>query len=245
MQWLETVKENEGFRDVEICDITEKTGKLDLQGPSARSILQSLTPDDLNRLAYYRVAQTTVLGHAALISRSGYTGEDGFEIYADSAVIGDIWDALLDGGADRGLKPVGLGARDTLRLEAGMLLYGHDMDETTTPYEVIYGWLVDPAKDFIGSAGLRRQKKEGLTRKLVGFEMVERGIAREGHRVYRNDEWIGTVTSGTFSPTLEKGIGLAFVPVAVKEPGTEICIHIRDNRVKARIVALPFYKRLK
>ena len=241
--WLKTVKAAEGFRKVEIVDRTDEIGKLDLQGPVAHAILQPLTPAALDGLAYYRFTHTRVADRPALVSRSGYTGEDGFEIYAASDEIGAIWDALLESGAARNLKPVGLGARDTLRLEAGMLLYGHDMDETTSPHEVTYGWLVDPAKDFIGSDALRRQKAAGVERKLVGFEMVGRGIAREGHPVWRNGEAIGAVTSGTFSPTLSRAIGLAMVSATAKDPGTEICIQIRDHLVPAVVVKLPFYRR--
>lgn len=241
--WLRTVKEAEGFREVEIVDRTDDIGKLDLQGPAAQAILQPLTPAALDGLAYYRFTRTRVAGRPALVSRSGYTGEDGFEIYAASDATGAIWDALLEHGAARNLRPVGLGARDTLRLEAGMLLYGHDMDETTTPDEVIYGWLVDPAKDFIGSDALRRRKAAGVDRKLVGFAMTGRGIAREGHPVWRNGEAIGTVTSGTFSPTLSRAIGLALVSAAAQAPGTEIGIQIRDKIVPAAVVELPFYRR--
>ncbi len=241
--WLETVKAEEGFREAEIVDRTDEIGKLDLQGPEAEAILQPLTPADLAGLGYYRFIRSSVAGRSALISRSGYTGEDGFELYAAGVAIGGIWDALIEQGAARNLRPAGLGARDTLRLEAGMLLYGHDMNETITPYEAIYGWLVDSPKDFIGSDALRRQKAAGVTQKLVGFEMTGRGIAREGHRVRRNGEAIGTVTSGTFSPTLSRAIGLALVSATATEPGTEICIQIRDHLVPAAVVKLPFYRR--
>ena len=188
---------------------------------------------------------TTILNAPALVSRSGYTGEDGFEIYADSGRIGDIWDKLLEIGGDDGVKPVGLGARDTLRLEAGMMLYGNDMDETITPLEVVYGWVTDLEKDFMGSAALRKLNQDGLTRKLVGFEMEDRGIARHGYKVFIEEKEVGEVTSGTFTPTLQKAIGLAFVPISFSEPGAEISIRIRDHHAKARIVKLPFYKRKK
>jgi aminomethyltransferase len=143
------------------------------------------------------------------------------------------------------LKPAGLGARDTLRLEAGMMLYGNDMDETITPLEVVYGWVANLEKDFAGSAALRKLKENGLTRKLVGFEMEERGIARHGYKVFNDGGEIGVVTSGTFTPTLQKAVGLAFVPISYNKPGTEIFIQIRDHLAKARIVGLPFYKRKK
>jgi aminomethyltransferase len=181
----------------------------------------------------------------ALVSRSGYTGEEGFEIYTESRRIGEIWDKLLAIGTGLGLKPVGLGARDTLRLEAGMMLYGNDMDETITPLEVVYGWVTNLEKDFVGSATLRRLKEQGLARKLVGFEMTDRGIARHGYKVFKDANEVGVVTSGTYTPTLQKDVGLAFVPVAVSRPGTDIFIQIRDHHAAARIVELPFYKRHK
>lgn len=240
---LQTLKESEGFSGVEIIDRTEELGKLDIQGPQAQAILQSQAEADLTPLKYYHCLNTTVAGISALVSRSGYTGEDGFEIYVDAGLIGVVWDRLLAAGAGAGLKPVGLGARDTLRLEAGMMLYGHEMDESVSPLEVAYGWLVDLEKDFIGREALSRQKKAGVSRKLVGFEMVDRGIARQGYKVLKYGREIGEVTSGTLAPTLNKAVGLAFVPTVYTEPGTEIDIRIRERPVKAKVVKLPFYKR--
>ncbi len=243
LQWLETRKKAEGFSGVEISDRTDELGKLDIQGPQAQAILQSLTEADLNALKYYNCLNTIVAGIPALVSRSGYTGEDGFVIYAAGERIGVAWDCLLAAGAGAGLKPVGLGARDTLRLEAGMMLYGHEMDESVSPFEVTYGWVVDLGKDFIGRDALSRQKKTGVSRKLVGFEMVDRGIARQGYKVLKYGREIGEVTSGTLSPTLNKAVGLAFVPVIYTEPETEIDILIRERPVRAKIVRLPFYNR--
>lgn len=243
LHWLQTRREAEGFFQVEITDRTETLGKLDMQGPRAQTILQSLTEGDLTGLKYYYSLNTTVAGIPALLSRSGYTGEDGFEIYAASDRIGIVWDRLLAAGAGGGLKPIGLGARDTLRLEAGMMLYGHEMCESVSPYEVIYGWLVDLEKDFIGRDALMQQKKKGVSRKLVGFEMIDRGIARADYKVFKYGREIGDVTSGTFAPTLNKAVGLAFVPVIYSEPGTEIDIRIRERAVKAKVVKLPFYRR--
>jgi len=245
LAWIVNKRNEKGLSDTQVTDISDKTGKLDLQGPLSQKILQHIIAENLTGLKYYHAMNTTILNVPALVSRSGYTGEDGFEIYADSGRIGDIWDKLLEIGADDGLKPVGLGARDTLRLEAGMMLYGNDMDETITPLEVVYGWLTDLEKDFMGSAALRRLNQDGLTRKLVGFEMEDRGIARHGYKVFIEEKEVGEVTSGTFTPTLQKAIGLAFVPVSFSEPGTEISIRIRDHHAKARIVKLPFYKREK
>jgi aminomethyltransferase len=243
--WIETQRKGKGFSDVQVTDISDQTGKIDIQGPLSQAILQNITAADLAPLHYYHAINTKVMNIPALVSRSGYTGEDGFEIYADSRSIGEIWDKLLESGKDFGLKPAGLGARDTLRLEAGMMLYGNDMDETVTPLEVVYGWVTNLEKDFVGSTALRRVKAEGLTKKLVGFEMEERGIARHGYKVFNDGGEIGVVTSGTFTPTLQKAVGLAFVPISYNKPGTEIFIQIRDHLAKARIVGLPFYKRKK
>jgi aminomethyltransferase len=241
LHWLQTRKQMEGFSRVEIVDRTEELGKLDIQGPQAQTILQSLAEADLTALKYYSALNTTVAGIPSLVSRSGYTGEDGFEIYAAGEKIGVVWDRLL--GAGEGLKPIGLGARDTLRLEAGMMLYGHEMSESVSPFEVPYGWIIDLEKDFIGRDTLSRQKKTGVSRKLVGFEMVDRGIAREGYKVLKYGREIGDVTSGTLAPTLNKAVGLAFVPVIYAEPGTEIDIRIRERAVRAKVVKLPFYNR--
>ena len=243
--WIEKQKKEKGFSNVEITDISDQTGKLDIQGPLSQKILQKVTSDDLDTLRYYHSMNTKVMNFSALVSRSGYTGEDGFEVYADSRKIGEIWNELLKIGADFGLKPAGLGARDTLRLEAGMMLYGNDMDDTITPLEVVYGWITNLEKDFMGSNALRQMKEKGISRKLVGFEMEDRGIARHGYKVFREDREIGIVTSGTFTPTLQKAVGFAFVPMAFSEPGTDIFIQIRDHQAKAQIVGLPFYRRKK
>jgi aminomethyltransferase len=245
LAWILSKRSEKGFSDARVTDISDKTGKLDIQGPLSQKILRHLVADDITRLKYYHAMNASILNIPILVSRSGYTGEDGFEIYADSARIGEIWDKLLEAGADDGLKPVGLGARDTLRLEAGMMLFGNDLDETITPLEVVYGWVTDLDKDFTGSEALKRVKQNGPARKLVGFEMEDRGIARHGYSVFKDGKEVGQVTSGTFTPTLQKAIGLAFVPVSYSEPGTEIFIQIRDHHARARIVKLPFYKRKK
>ncbi len=243
IQCLQALKESERFSGVEIVDRTEELGKLDIQGPRAQVILQSLAEAELTPLKYYHCLNTTVAGIPSLVSRSGYTGEDGFELYAAGEKIGVVWDSLLAAGAGAGLKTVGLGARDTLRLEAGMMLYGHEMDESVSPFEVTYGWITDLEKDFIGCDALSLQKKTGVSRKLVGFEMVDRGIARQGYKVLKYGREIGEVTSGTLAPTLNKAVGLAFVPVIYTEPETEIDILIRERPVRAKVVKLPFYKR--
>ena len=226
-------------------DISDKTGKLDLQGPRSEEILQKFTPADLKSVGFYHFVESQVAGISAIISRSGYTGEDGFEIYASADQIGLIWDQLMETGAASGLKPAGLGARDTLRLESGMMLNGQDMCEAVSPLAVPYGWLVDWNKDFAGKAALVTLKDQGLKKKLVGFEMTGRGIARHNYKVTKGDREIGVVTSGTFSPTLNKAIGLAFVDHEFAAPDTEIAIQIRDTVSPAKVVKLPFYKRQK
>lgn len=241
--WLLKVKDQKGLSQVEITDETANIGKLDLQGPRSEDILRQVIPAKLHQLKYYHFIETEVLKIPAIVSRSGYTGEDGFEIYAPHDRIGEIWDRLLQAGVDYGLKPIGLGARDTLRLESGMMLYGNDMDETITPYEVVYGWVVNLEKDFIGRDALSKQFSGGVKRKLVGFTMWERGIARHGYKVFKDGKEAGIVTSGTHSPTLEKAIGLAFVPVELSQPGTTFDIQIRNNFAAAQVVSLPFYKK--
>jgi aminomethyltransferase len=241
-QWINTVREAEDF-DCTLENISANTGKLDLQGPSAGMILGKLTNYDLKMLQYYHFVELKVSGIPAIISRSGYTGEDGFEIYAQAAIIGNIWDMIIKEGISVGVKPAGLGARDTLRLEAGMLLNGQDINETISPLEVPYGWLVDLDKNFIGKTATMALKNSGLKKKLVGFAMTGRGIARHGYKVFQGNKEIGIVTSGTFAPTLNKAVGLAFVDINCSAPDTEISIAIRDTQSPAKVVKLPFYKR--
>ena len=240
--WIRTGKEEKSLTDVEIQDISERTAKIDLQGPLSQTILQRLVKNDLSSLKRFNALEADVMNRRVLTSRSGYTGEDGFEMYLEVDFAGTLWDELLAAGREYGLQQVGLGARDTLRLEAGLMLYGQDIDESTTPFEVTYGWLVDPEKDFRGRAALLRQKNEGVKRKLIGFEMLERGIARSGYTVWSEGNEIGKVTSGTYAPTLEKAIGYAMIAVSHAEPGNEIAIRIRDRLTPARLVRLPFYR---
>lgn len=217
-----------------------------VQGPEALGILQSLTGVDLAAMKYYWFAHGEVANVRATISRTGYTGEDGFEIFVPPQSAERVWLALLDAGAAVGLVPCGLGARDTLRLEAAMRLHGTDIDETTSALEADLGWIVGWKKaDFIGAEALRTQKASGVSRKLVGFEMIERGIARHGYEAWIGSEKAGVVTSGTQTPFLKKAIGLAYLPVAHTSPGSEFDIDIRGRRTRARVVALPFYKRAK
>jgi aminomethyltransferase len=187
-----------------------------------------------------------VAGVRATVSRTGYTGEDGFEIFCPPAMASRVWEAVMTAGRSDGLIPCGLGARDTLRLEAAMRLYGNDIDDTTSVLEADLNWIVGWKKDgFIGMDALRQQKASGVRRKIVGFAMVERAIARHGHLIMSGDEQVGYVTSGTQTPFLKKAIGMAYVPASMTEPGTELEIDIRGRRAKAIVVSLPFYKRPK
>ncbi|MEZ5331192.1 MAG: glycine cleavage system aminomethyltransferase GcvT [Thermoanaerobaculia bacterium] len=229
---------------VEVADVSGDYALLALQGPAAMGILADLTSFDAAALRYYAFGHGEVAGKGALISRTGYTGEDGVELYVAPGDAEAVWDALLAAGSERGLVPAGLGARDTLRLEAAMALYGHELDRETTPWEAGLDWVVKMGKgDFVGRAALERQKQSGVPRKLVGFEVADRGIARQGHAVIVDDEVVGEVTSGTFSPTFEKALGMAWVPTRLAEPGREIAIDVRGRRLPARLVETPFYKR--
>jgi aminomethyltransferase len=217
-----------------------------LQGPTSPPILQGLTAVDLSALRYYHFAEGDVADHPATVARTGYTGEDGFELFVAADRAADLWRKLLEAGKEAGLVPAGLGARDTLRLEAKMCLYGNDMDETTTLVEAGLGWIVslDEGKgNFVGRGVLEVQKKEGAARRLVGFEMVDRGIARHGYPVYVGDEPAGSVTSGSYAPFLQKNIGLCYLPAPRAAVGTPFHVDIRGRRVAARVVPTPFYKR--
>jgi aminomethyltransferase len=230
--------------DVSVENQSDSYTQLALQGREAEAILQPLTGINLEEMKTFRTARGSVAGVGALVSRTGYTGEDGFEIYTLSENPSKIWDALLEEGEARGLLPIGLGARDTLRLEATLMLYGNDIDETTTVLEAGLSWLVKFKKgDFLGREALLRQKEEGLRRKLVGFEIVGRGIARPDYSVFINGEKISDVNSGSYSPYLKKSIGLTYLPIEHTEEGTEFEVEIRENLVKAKVIPLPFYKR--
>jgi aminomethyltransferase len=227
-------------------DLSDQFALLALQGPKAEAILRPLTPIDLSAVGFYRFAEGTVDGHPAIVARTGYTGEDGFEIFVAPAAAPALWRRIVEAGAPFGLLPAGLGARDTLRLEARMMLYGNDMDETTTLIEAGLGWIVSTHEakgDFNGRAVLAEQKAKGAPRKLVGFEMAERGIPRHGYPVALDGEVVGAVTSGTFAPFLQKSIGLCYLPTPRAAVGTEIAVEIRGRRTAARVVPTPFYKR--
>lgn len=241
---LAWVREHAGH-GAHVLDRTDEIVLLALQGPRAQEILQSLTPIPLDTVKYYWFhARAPIAGRAAMVSRTGYTGEDGFEIYVAAEVGLPLWETLLTSGRKMGMLPAGLGARDTLRLEAGYLLYGTDMDTTTTPYEVGLGWTVKLDKgEFIGAETLRRLRSERLRRRLAGFTLAERAIARHGFTIYKDEAPIGHVTSGTFGPTVGKSIGLGFVPPQHASPGETISVEIRGRRVPGVITKLPFYSR--
>ncbi len=229
---------------VEVIDRGPETALLALQGPAAQRILQPLVDINLDDIAYYHFALGQVCGLPAVISRTGYTGEDGFELYlrpAENAV--PVWQRLLEAGQAENILPVGLGARDSLRLEVGYILYGNDLDETHTPLEAGLGWVTKLDKgDFCGRTALEAQKQVGLAQKLVGFELKERGFPRHGYTINWNGEPSGVVTSGLLSPTLDRGIGLGYVPAEAAKPGTPLEIVIRDKAIPAEVVRPPFYK---
>jgi aminomethyltransferase len=228
---------------VELVDRTDDIALLALQGPRAQEILGRLTGADLDAIRYYRFAEGEVDGVHATISRTGYTGEDGFELYVAAADAPRLWRRLLEAGGEDGLLPAGLGCRDSLRLEMGYALYGNDLDEDTSPLEAGLGWVVKPDKgDFVGRAAVLAVKAEGPKRKLVGFRLKERGFPRHGYPVSVDGAEAGIVTSGTVSPTLGDGIGMAYVPAASARPGTEIGIVIRGQAIPAEVVRPPFHK---
>lgn len=240
-EWLE----NHVFGNVEVKNVSHEYSLLALQGPEAQSILQKHVKEDLNEIEYYHFKDNiNVAGINALVSRTGYTGEDGFELYLASEDGSKMWDLLLETGKEEGLVPAGLGARDTLRFEAGLPLYGQEIDKDITPLEAGLGFCVKFAKDnFIGKDALAAQKAEGLKRKSAGFEMVERGIPRSHYEVFAEGKKVGYVTTGSVSPTLKKNIGIALIDAEYAKEGTEIEISIRNKNVKAKVIKKPFYSR--
>lgn len=232
------------FQHVMVTDQSDTTALLALQGPAAQTILQTLTETDLAGIRYYHCAAGTVGGANCLISRTGYTGEDGFELYCAPVDVVKLWNDLLAAGKPYGLLPTGLGARDTLRLEAGLCLYGHELDEQTNPLEARLGWTVKLRKgNFIGRDPLLQVKEHGPKRLLVGVELLERGVPRGGYPIYHNDQQIGALTSGAPGLTVHKNIGMGYVEAAHAVVAHPVQVEIRDKRVAAQIVALPFYKR--
>jgi aminomethyltransferase len=234
-----------GFRAV-VENNGDRYAQIAIQGPKAMATLQKLTPVDLAAIKYYFFTDGEVAGTPARIAHTGYTGEDGFEIYVPPGEAVRIWQCVIDAGAEFGIKPCGLGARNTLRLEAKMALYGHEIDASISPLEADLGWIVKLDKgEFVGSATLRKQKENGVRRKLTGFEMCARGIGRDGYEVFLDGVAAGWVTSGSPSPTLNRNIGLCYLPTERAVPGTRIQIMIRNQPVDAVTVETPFYKRAK
>jgi aminomethyltransferase len=234
------------LRDVAVTDQSDTTSLIALQGPAAQAILQPLSAADLAAIRYYHFAAGAVAGAPCLISRTGYTGEDGFELYCAPVDAVKLWSDLLAAGRGHGLLPAGLGARDTLRLEAGFCLYGHELNEQTNPLEAGLGWSVKLDRgDFIGRDALLKIKAEGVERKLIGVEMLARGICRADYIIYVNEHPIGSLTSGGPGPTVHKNIGLGYVVAAHAVAGRHVDIDIRGRHTAAQIVALPFYKRQK
>ncbi|MCG3085747.1 glycine cleavage system aminomethyltransferase GcvT [Anoxybacillus sp. LAT_35] len=234
--------------DVELVNISNDIAQLALQGPLAEKVLQQLTTVDLSTMKFFAFADhVDVAGVQTLVSRTGYTGEDGFELYCRAEDAPTLWRAILEAGKEEGVLPCGLGARDTLRFEACLPLYGQELAKDITPIEAGLGFAVKTNKDvdFFGKEVLKKQKEEGTPRRLVGIEMIDKGIARHGYAVYVNNEQIGFVTTGTQSPTLKKNIGLALISTAFSALDTEVEVDVRGKRLKARVVATPFYKRTK
>lgn len=230
--------------NVEMHNISDKTSLLAIQGPKAADALQSLTDMDLASMEYYTFKKGVFAGvENVLVSATGYTGAGGFEIYFENEYGNQIWDAIFEAGAAYGIKPIGLGARDTLRLEMGFCLYGNDINDTTSPIEAGLGWITKFTKKFTNADALLAQKEAGVAQKLVGFEMIDRGIPRHDYPIVDAEgNTIGTVTSGTQSPSLQKAIGMGYVKKDFAKEGTEIFIDIRNNKIKAKVVKFPFYK---
>ncbi|MEN9431350.1 MAG: hypothetical protein RL206_269 [Bacteroidota bacterium] len=233
-----------GNFDVRMTDVSEGTALLAVQGPLAAQALQSLTDLDLGAMTYYTFGIGSFAGVSnVVVSATGYTGAGGFEIYIPNAHAAAAWDAIIAAGAPFGLEPIGLGARDTLRLEMGFCLYGNDIDDTTSPIEAGLGWITKFTKEFTNSAALKAQKEAGVARKLVGIKLLERGVPRHGYPIVDADgNAVGEVTSGTMAPSLNEAIGMAYVPTASAAPGSIVFVEIRGKALKAEVVSLPFYK---
>jgi aminomethyltransferase len=232
----------EGRGDARWKNVSAETGLLAVQGPRAEALVGRLADVDVAGIGYYRFARGKVAGVSAIISRTGYTGEDGFELYVDAGQAVGLWNALMDAGKADGIVPVGLGARDTLRLEMKYALYGNDIDQTTNPIEAGLGWVVKlPKGDFLGRAAIEKVKTEGPRRKLVGFEMVDRAVARHGYRILKGGAEIGVVTSGSYGPQVDRYIGVGYVPAASSKVGDEFEVEVRGKGQRAKVVQTPFY----
>jgi len=237
-EWISRFK----TRGVEMSNISDDITLLAVQGPKAADALQKLTKIDLKRIPYYAFAEGNLAGiDKVIISATGYTGAGGFELYVDKKYSRQVWDAVFEAGNKFGIKPVGLAARDTLRLEMGFCLYGNDIDDTTSPLEAGLGWITKFSKEFNGWEIFLKQKQEGVKRKLVGFELVDRGIPRHDYPIVDvSGNKIGKVTSGTMSPSLKKAIGMGYVETKFAQPGSEIFVEIRNVRIKSKVVKMPF-----
>lgn len=243
---FEWILKQKGDFDVVVENISDAVGEVAIQGPLAEKTLQKLTDTDLSKIEFFHLQRdVNIAGVNCMVSRTGYTGEDGFEVYTDNEGIVKVWNAILEAGEENGILPTGLGCRDTLRFEASLPLYGHEMSEEITPLEAGFKYFVklDKAGDAIGKEALNKQWSEGLKRKLAGFEMLERGIPREGYEIYKDGEKIGHVTTGYMSPTLKKNIGNALIKTEYTELGTEVDIMIRNKPVKAKIISKKFLKK--
>ena len=239
--WITSHKKDE---NVTLKNASPDYCQIAVQGPQAVAILKTLTDTNLDAIKYYHFTMGYVDGVESIISRTGYTGEDGFEVYANAKYARQLWDKLLGAGKDRGILPCGLAARNTLRLESAMSLYGHELADDITPLEANLGWITKLQKgDFIGRDALVKKKENGISRRVAGFEMTQPGIARDGFDVYINDKLVGYVTSGSPAPFLKKNIGLAFLPTEFANEGQEIKIDVRGKHLSAKVVPTPFYKR--
>ncbi len=240
LRWIKAHMDR--FPRARVVDRSQETALLAVQGPKAQSVIGRLTYADLDRVPYYRFTTAKVAGIEAVISRTGYTGEDGFEIFLQAEKARDLWEEIMAMGESEGLVPCGLGARDTLRLEMGYALYGQDIDDTTSSLEAGLGWITKTDKgDFVGREAILRQRSEGLDTRLAAFVCQDRGVPRRDCVILHRGRRVGRVTSGTMSPSLKVGIGLGYVPSALAEPGAELAVAVRDKEIKALAVAAPFY----
>lgn len=238
------IMEHKGAFDIEIVDVSDSIAQLAFQGPLAEEILQKIVDIDLSEIKFFKLRRDVLVdGKKCLVSRTGYTGEDGFEVYCKPEDAQELWHAMLKAGKEEGAEPIGLGARDTLRFEACLPLYGNEMDETITPLEMGFGFFVKlkVEEDFIGKDALVKQKADGITRKLVGFELLDKGVPRHGYEIVKDGKVIGHVTTGYKSPTLNKAIGLAFVELQYAKIGTEFNIKVRNKELKAVVIDKRFY----
>jgi len=240
--WAWVTGQSARFPGARWRNVSDATGLIAVQGPRAEPLVSRLADADVTRIGYYRFARGKVAGVPGNISRTGYTGEDGFELYVGAAETARVWVALLDEGAADGVAPIGLGARDTLRLEMRYALYGNDIDETTNPLEAGLGWVVKPAKgEFIGREAIERVRAAGVSRRLVGIEMIDRSVPRHGYRVVTDGALVGLVTSGSYGPSVDRYIALAYVVAAHAAVGSEIAVEIRGQPRPARVVKTPFH----